>query len=57
MTVRSERDVILEHALRDEENLGIALKIGSAHTDLLARVIARFLEAVEVELSLRLGAR
>jgi len=55
MISRSERDVILDHALRDEENLEIALKIGAGYSDLLGRVIARFLEAVERELAPRLG--
>lgn len=55
MTPRSERDVILDHALRDEENLDLALKICSAYTDLCDRVIVGFLEAVRAKLAVRLG--
>ena len=56
MTAKSERDVILDHALRDEENLGIALKIGQAYHDLCSRVIVRFLAALEAELRPKLGS-
>jgi hypothetical protein len=54
MTARSERDVIIDHALRDEDHLEIALKIGQAYSDLCSRVIVGFLAAVEAELSPRL---
>ena len=54
MTARSERDVIIDHALRDEANLEIALKIGQAYSDLCGRVIVGFLAAVEAALSPRL---
>jgi hypothetical protein len=57
MTSRSERDVILEHALRDAENLEIAVKIGAAYHDLCLRVIGRFLEAVVRDLAPRLGEK
>ena len=56
MTTRSEHDVILDHAVRDDENLRIALKIGQAYPDLCGRIILGFLEAVEKELTPRLGS-
>ena len=55
MAPRSEHDVILDHAMRDVENLEIALKIGAAYSDIRGGVIARFLEAVNRELTTRLG--
>ncbi len=55
MTLRSERDVILDHALQNEENLEVALKIGAAYGDLCSRLIMDFLRAVERGLSARLG--
>jgi hypothetical protein len=57
MAARSEQDVIIDHALRDEENLAIAIKIGLAYPELCGRVIAGFLEAVVHELTPRLGAK
>jgi hypothetical protein len=57
MTPRSERDVILDHALQSKENLEIALKIGAAYDDLVGNVILRFLGAVENDLTTRLGKR
>ena len=55
MSIRSERDVVLEHALRDEANLDIALKIGAAYDELCRRVVAQFLAAIEHKLSPMLG--
>ena len=57
MTPRSERDVILDHALHSKENLEIALKIGAAYDDLVGNVIVQFLKVVEGNLSTRLGNR
>src|SRR5215469_6677821 len=56
MTLRSEKDVILEHALRDTENLQIALKIGAAYTDLCTRVITDFIKLVETRLAAQMGS-
>jgi len=54
MMARSEKDVILEHALRDEDNLSIALMIGATYEDLCGRIVASLLDAVEGELATRL---
>ena len=57
MALRSEKDVILEHALRDEENLEIALKISAAYPDLCSLVIADFVKSIETKLASQLGSR
>jgi hypothetical protein len=43
MAVRSEKDVILEHAFCNEDNLQIALMIGVMYEDLCGRVVVSFL--------------
>jgi hypothetical protein len=57
MTARSERDVILEHALRDEENLTVALKVGAAYEELCGMILAKLLDAIEKELTPQLGVQ
>ena len=42
MTEASERDIILEHALENENNLGMAVDIALAYQDLRQRVIVDF---------------
>jgi hypothetical protein len=56
MTVKSESDVVLEHALLNEENLAVAAAIGAAYEQLCGRVIGDFLRHLSADLATRLGA-
>lgn len=54
---RSERDVLVEYVLRDEENLSLALSIAEARDDIRTRVIADFVVAAVPAATERLGDR
>jgi hypothetical protein len=56
VTVKSESDVVLEHALLNEENLAVAAAIGEAYEELCGRVVAGVLRPLSAELTARLGA-
>ena len=56
MAARSEREVIIDHTLQDEDKLEIAIKVGAAYDDLRGRVILDFLDTVHSELAPRLGS-
>lgn len=55
MPARSEREVLVEYATRDEETLSLALSIVEAHADICTRVIAEFIAAVASRLTELLG--
>src|SRR4051794_5925400 len=56
MTVRSETDVVLDHALLNEENIAVAALIYSAFDQLCGRIITRVLEPLTVRLKTQLGS-
>ncbi len=55
MSARSEREVLVEYATRDEANLTLALGIAAAHQDICTRVIGDFVTAVASALVGKLG--
>ncbi len=55
MAARSEREVLVEYATRDEETLSLALSIAEAQENICTKVIADFLAAVVIRLAGRLG--
>lgn len=57
MPSRSERDVVLDQVLQNEENLGVALKIISVYDELCGRVIVAFLEALVAHMAGKLSDR
>ncbi|MBI1745611.1 MAG: hypothetical protein HYR55_03380 [Acidobacteria bacterium] len=48
MIESSEREIVIEHALENENNLDIALDIAFAYTELRRRIIVAFLEKLEL---------
>ena len=47
MPSSTERDIILEHALRNQENLETTLDIGFAFSELRKRIIVGFLDKLK----------
>jgi len=52
MTSRDERTLIVDFAFRNENNLKIALKVGSAFNEIRRRIITNFLKDLEIALKL-----
>ncbi len=55
MISRQERHLILKHALATEDNLAIALKIGSSFDEIRSRIISDFAAGLEGQLRTVLG--
>ncbi len=56
MTLQSERQAVIGHALRSPENLRLALVVGSAYNDLKAEIVKSFASCLGKKLEADLGA-